>query len=362
MAADPIEDFRELEDPAAAASAAGLHYALDDEPGITRRRRGKGFSYHAPGGALIEDAAVKERIRFLAIPPAWTDVWISPRADGHLQATGRDARERKQYRYHPDWRAVRDIAKFARMIPFGHALPKIRRTTRRHLERDGLPREKVLAAVVRLLEESLIRVGNPEYARDNDSFGLTTLRDRHVDFVGSRVRFEFRGKGGRNTCVEVDDPRLARVVRQCRDVPGYELFQYYEEDGARSAIGSGDVNAYLRDVAGEEFTAKDFRTWAGTLHAAAELLECGACEEESEAKRRLRDAIERVSEQLRNTPAVCRACYIHPAVVERYLDGTLESILRPSGGIAAGRKIRGLSSAEVAVLALLEDALAREAA
>lgn len=305
---------------------------------------------------MITDADERERFAALAIPPAWTEVWISPRPDGHLQATGRDARGRKQYRYHEDWRAVRDVAKFARMVPFGRALPAIRRTTARHLRQRGLPREKVLAAVVRLLERSLIRIGNPEYARDNDSFGLTTLRDRHVDFPRGRVRFEFRGKGGRKASVEVDDPRLARVVRACRDVPGYDLFQYVEEDGTRCAVGSGDVNEYLREIAGESFTAKDFRTWAGTLHAAAELMKCGPGDDEAEAKRRVKEAVERVAERLRNTPAVCRACYIHPAVIERYLDGTLAAALDGPDG-ARPPKVRGLSAAESAVLAFLERSL-----
>lgn len=351
-----VEDLRELEDPEAAAREAGLGYVSDDEPGITRRRRGRGWSYHRPDGSLIEDPGVRERLNALAIPPAWTDVWICSDPDGHLQATGRDDAGRKQYRYHPDWRAVRDVAKYARLVPFGRALPVIRRTVAGNLRRKGLPREKVVAAVVRLLDRTLIRVGNDEYARENGSYGLTTLRDRHVAFEGDGFRLSFRGKGGKRVEAEVDDPRLAKVVRQCRDVPGWELFQYFDEDGEKRRIDSGDVNDWLREVSGEEFTAKDFRTWAGTMGAAAALLECGPCEEEREAKRRVREAIERVAERLGNTAAVCRSCYVHPAVIERYLDGTLAEALTPSGPVGY-QKVRGLSEEESAVLALLEDAL-----
>ncbi|HUP18509.1 MAG TPA: DNA topoisomerase IB [Gemmatimonadota bacterium] len=349
-----VEEFRELEDPEAAARAAGLRYVSDEDPGLTRRRRGTGWSYYPPDDTRITDLEERDRLNALAVPPAWTDVWICPRPDGHIQATGRDDRGRKQYRYHPDWRAVRDLAKFARMVPFGQALPRIRRRTAAHLRKEGLPREKVLAAVIRLLERSLIRVGNSEYTNANGSYGLTTLRDRHVDFRGSRVRFEFRGKGGKQLFVELEDPRLARIVRQCRDVPGYDLFQYYDENGERRTVGSGDVNQYLREIAGEEFSAKDFRTWAGTLHAALALQECGPCSDEPEAKRRVGESIEKVAERLGNTPAVCRACYVHPAVIECYLDGTLADRMGSgAGGPARPAKVRGLSAEESAVLALL---------
>lgn len=334
-------------------------YVSDDEPGITRHRRGKGWSYHRSDGELITDAGVKERLNALAIPPAWTDVWICPEASGHLQATGRDDRGRKQYRYHPDWRAIRDVAKYARMVPFGRALPEIRRTVSGHLRRKGLPREKVLAAVVRLLDRTLIRVGNDEYERENDSYGLTTLRDRHVEFRGDGFRLSFRGKGGKQTEVEVDDARLAEVVKRCRDVPGYELFQYYDEGGERRRVESGDVNEYLCQIVGEDFTAKDFRTWAGTMHLTAELLACGPCDEEREAKRRVKEAMEKVAERLGNTPAVCRSCYVHPAVIERYRKGTLANVLQPSKPVSY-EKVRGLSEEESAVLALLEDALEKE--
>lgn len=352
-----IDDLRELEDPETAAREAGLKYVADDEPGIARRRRGKGWSYHRPDGELIADADEKERLQGLAIPPAWTDVWICPDPRGHLQATGRDDRGRKQYRYHPDWRAVRDVAKYARMVPFGRSLPKIRRTVSGNLRREGLPRKKVLAAAVRLLDRTLVRVGNTEYARENDSYGLTTLRDKHVEFNGTGFRLSFRGKGGKRVEVEVDDPRLAEVVKRCRDVPGYELFQYYDEEGRKRPIESGDVNEYLREIADEEFSAKDFRTWAGTLYAAAELITCGPCDDEKQREKNVREAIEKVADRLGNTAAVCRSCYVHPVVIERYVDGTLVDALRPSGWPEV-EKTPGLTREESAVLALLETALA----
>lgn len=336
-----------------AARAAGLRYALDDRPGVTRKRRGKGWSYYDPRGRLIRDAGERERLNRLAIPPAWTEVWVSPWPDSHLLATGRDSEGRKQYRYHPDWRAIRDEAKYARLVPFGRSLPRIRARVDEHLRLDALPREKVLAAVVQLLELSLIRVGNTEYARSNDSYGLTTLRDRHVEIVGPRIRFEFRGKGGKLHAVDVRDRRLARIVRQCRDVPGYELFQYYGEDGDKRAVDSGEVNDYLREISGEEFTAKDFRTWAGTLHAAAALLECEPCSDEREGRVRINESAEVVAERLGNTPAICKACYIHPVVFERYLDGTLGELL--DGPVTAdGEEVDGLSEEELALLAFLE--------
>jgi DNA topoisomerase-1 len=345
------ESIRAAEDAETAARDAGLRYFLDeDAPGITRKRRGRGWSYYDPDGGLIEDDAERDRLNALAIPPAWTDVWISPYADSHLLATGRDSEGRKQYRYHPDWRAIRDEAKYARMIPFARALPAIRDRVDSDLGNRGLAREKVLAAVVRLLEVSLIRVGNDEYTRSNDSYGLTTLRDRHVEIEGAVIRFEFRGKGGKRHEVDVRDRRLARIVSQCRDVPGYELFQYYDETGEKRAIGSDDVNEYLRETTGDEFTAKDFRTWAGTLHAAAALLEEEPCASEREGRMRINECAAVVAERLGNTPAICKACYIHPAVFERYLDGTLAGLLD-----ARGRKrLGGLSEDERGLLAFLE--------
>jgi DNA topoisomerase-1 len=332
-----------------AARAAGLRYVLDDRPGITRKRRGRGWSYYDPRGRLVRDAGERDRLNRLAIPPAWTDVWISPWPDSHLLATGRDSEGRKQYRYHSDWRAIRDEAKYARLIPFGRALPRIRARVDQDLGLDALPREKVLGAVVRLLELSLIRVGNTEYARSNESYGLTTMRDRHVEIVGPTIHFEFRGKGGKLHQVGVRDRRLARVVRQCRDVPGYELFQYYAEDGDKRAVDSGEVNDYLREIAGEEFTAKDFRTWAGTLHAVAALLECEPCADEREGRVRINECAAVVAERLGNTAAICKACYIHPVVFERYLDGTLAELL---DGPATGDD--ALTEEELALLAFLE--------
>ena len=346
--------IRAAEDPERAAREAGLRYVLDDAPGITRKRRGKGWSYYDARGRLIADRGERERLNRLAIPPAWTEVWINPRPDGHLLATGRDSEGRKQYRYHPDWRAIRDDAKYARMVPFARALPRIRARVDEDLGRTGLPREKVLATVVRLLELSLIRVGNDEYARLNGSYGLTTMRDRHVEFEGAKMRFEFRGKGGKRHEVHVLDRRLARIVRQCRDVPGYELFQYYDEDGEKRAVGSAEVNDYLREIGADDFTAKDFRTWAGTLHAAAALLECEPCGSEREGRMSINAAAAVVAERLGNTPAICKSCYIHPAIFDLYLEGSLAELLASTGRRARRARVEGLSAEERALLALLE--------
>jgi DNA topoisomerase-1 len=310
-------------DPEESAKAAGLRYVTDDEPGIRRRKSGKGFSFLDPQGKTIKDPKVVERIKKLAIPPAWTDVWICPRANGHLQATGRDVRGRKQYRYHADWRSVRDETKFGRMIAFGEALPRIRERVDQDLSLRGLPREKVVAAVVKLLETTLIRVGNPEYAKQNNSFGLTTLRNRHVDISGATVRFEFRGKSGKDHSVEIQDRRLARIVRQVRDLPGQKLFQYLDEDGERQSISSEDVNDYLRATTGEDFSAKDFRTWGGTVLALSALLELGPCDTEKDASRAVAEAVKQVSASLGNRPAICRKFYVHPLVIEAYLEGSL---------------------------------------
>ena len=335
-----------LVDPVESAKAAGLRYVTDDEPGFRRRKRGKGFTYLDPQGRTVRDPRQLERIRKLAIPPAWTDVWICARPNGHLQATGRDARGRKQYRYHPDWRVKRDETKFGRMMSFGEALPQIRERLERNLALPGLPREKVLAAVVRLLETTLIRIGNKEYARQNSSFGLTTLRDRHVDVSGSRLRFEFRGKSGKDYSVEVQDRRLARIVKQCRDLPGQRLFQYLDDEGIRQGVSSEDVNAYLRETTGEDFTAKDFRTWGGTVLALSALLEVGRCETEREAGKAVVEAIKRVAGELGNRPAICRKYYIHPAVIEAFLEGSLTK---------AAESEDGLRQLEAHVLALLKE-------
>jgi DNA topoisomerase-1 len=320
-ATDPAEqDERLTSDPADSARAAGLRYVSDDRPGIRRRRAGRGFRYTRPDGTAVQDAPTLARIRSLVIPPAWTDVWITTDPRGHIQATGRDAKGRKQYRYHPRWRAVRDETKYERMLAFGRALPIIRKHVDRDLARPGLPREKVLATVVRLLETTLIRVGNEEYARENRSYGLTTLRTRHLTVDGTQLQFTFRGKSGKDHQVSLRDRRLARVLRQLQDLPGQELFQYLDEDGARASIDSDDVNAYLREIAGQDFSAKDFRTWAGTVLCAVALRELDAESGATDAKHNVVQVVKQVSRQLGNTPAVCRACYIHPAVIESYLE------------------------------------------
>ncbi len=350
----------ELADAQASAEEAGLRHVTDDMPGIRRRRAGKGFTYVDVDGTRIADAGRIAWFRGLAIPPAWTDVWISPIRRGHLQATGRDAKGRKQYRYHPRWRVVRDEAKYERLIEFARALPRIRRRVDRDLRRRGLPREKVLALVVGLLEATLIRVGNEEYARDNDSFGLSTLRDRHVKGSDSgEVRFTFTGKGGKEHSIAVRDRRLARLVRRVQELPGQELFQFLDADGRRQSIDSGDVNDYLQQASGDAFTAKDFRTWAGTVAASLALQDWLEIDEGADRKRAIVRAIEEVAEQLGNTPAVCRACYIHPDVIASYLDGTLVDALSERAR-GAGRGAHALRPEEAAVLGLLQARLARE--
>jgi DNA topoisomerase-1 len=310
-------------DPVASAKAAGLRYVSDARPGITRRAASDRFTYIDADGNVVRDEATLKRIAALAIPPAWSDVWICPIANGHLQATGRDAKGRKQYRYHPNWRQTRDETKYHRMVIFGEALPEIRRRADEDLALHGLPREKVLAAVVRLLEQTLIRVGNEEYARENGSFGLTTMRNRHVEVFGARLHFHFRGKSGIVHSVDITNRRLAAVVRRCRELSGQALFEYEDDEGMVRDIGSGDVNDYLRAISDHDFTAKDFRTWAGTVRTADELRHLGPCESETQGKKNIVQAIQQVSKRLGNTPAVCRKCYVHPAVLESYLDGTL---------------------------------------
>ncbi len=357
-----MEQAAEQRDPVGAARAAGLRYVSDAMPGITRRRAGKAFSYRRPDGQLIRDRAELVRIRRLAIPPAWTRVWICRHANGHLQATGRDARGRKQYRYHPEWRAVRDAAKFDRMLAFGQALPRIRARIAEDQACRGLPRAKVLATVVRLLEVTLIRVGNQEYARDNGSYGLTTLRDRHVEFDGARVIFEYRGKGGKLHRISLRDRRLARIVRSCQELPGQHLFQYLDEDGERQPVDSADVNEYLQEITGEPFTAKDFRTWAGTVLASLALGEFESFDSQAAAKRNVTRAIEQVAAQLGNTVAVCRKSYIHPEVIEAYLDGTLLELLQGRIEHALRNDLPGLRGEEAAVLAFLQRRLSEELA
>jgi DNA topoisomerase I len=344
-------------EPTEAASIAGLHYVSDNRPGIHRLRSGKSFRYLDPQGGPIRDTVQLQRIKALVIPPAWNDVWICPDPHGHIQATGRDARGRKQYRYHNSWRIVRDESKYDRMIEFGRALPKIRSQARSHLRQPGLGRHKVLATVVRLLELSCIRVGNDEYARQNRSYGLTTLQDRHAKVNGSRIQFHFRGKHGKEHIVDLDHPVLARIVRQCQDLPGQELFQYLDEQGLRHDVTSSDVNSYLREISGHDFTAKDFRTWTGTVLAAVALGEFEHFDSQAQAKKNIVRAIESVAGRLGNTPTICKKCYVHPVIYQTYLDGTLTNVLRAR----AEREIRDsmgrLRPEEAAVLTLLQQRL-----
>jgi DNA topoisomerase-1 len=337
----------------ASAEEAGLRFVVDDEPGISRHRSGNGFRYKTPSGAVVKDEHTLARIRGLVIPPAWTEVWICMRADGHIQATGRDARGRKQYRYHSDWTRVRDDAKFDRLIEFGKMLPKMRRTISRHMGERGLSRRKVLATVAHLLDTTLVRVGNRDYARENKSYGLTTLQDRHVTFSGSDLRFQFRGKTGKAWKLKLSDRRVARIVRSCQELPGQHLFQYEDGDGIIRQISSADVNDYIREIARSDVTAKNFRTWAGTVLAAMALREFGPIETEASGKRNIREAIKAVAARLGNTPAICRKCYVHPEVVAAYLDGKLAWLLERAPGKALKRAFSALPAEEAATLLLL---------
>jgi DNA topoisomerase-1 len=339
-------------DPTAAARAAQLRYVSDEAPGITRHEARHGFDYRDPQGELIADMATLARIKSLAIPPAWADVWICPRPNGHIQATGRDARGRKQYRYHPRWRQTRDGTKFGRMVMFSRALPRIRARVETDLRRRGLPREKVLATIFRLLELTLFRIGNAEYSKANKSFGLTTLRDRHAVVQGGEIRLSFRGKSGVRHEGRLADRRLARIVKSCRDLPGYELFQYLDQGGNRHAVDSADVNDYLREASGEDITAKDFRTWAGTQLAAMALQELAGLDG-AVSKSAMVRAVEEVAKHLGNTAAVCRKCYIHPAIFEGYLDGTLLRTLAARSRAYLARNVKGMSAEEAAVAAFL---------
>jgi len=347
-------------DAIAAAKAAGLRYVTDSIPGIRRIGVGKKFAYVGPNGRRIRDAETLARIRSLVIPPAWTNVWISPLEHGHIQVTARDARGRKQYRYHARWRKVRDETKYEKLAAFGRALPLIRGKVEADLARNGLPREKVLAAVVRLLESTFMRIGNEKYARDNGSFGLTTLRDQHVRVSGERIHFRFRGKSGKHHEIELDDKRLAGIIRRCRDLPGYELFQYLDDDGEPRTIDSGDVNEYLRSLTGEDYTAKDFRTWAGTVLAALALREFERFDSTTQAKKNVVRAIETVAGQLGNTPSICRKCYIHPRIIDSYLDGTMVRALRRRAEKTLREDVHELKPQEAAVLGLLQQRLQRE--
>ncbi|MEX2541485.1 MAG: hypothetical protein WD314_06735 [Trueperaceae bacterium] len=338
----------------------------DDRTGISRRRRGKGFSYHRSDGELIRDPDERRRIDGLAIPPAYRDVWICPDARGHLQATGRDDKGRKQYIYHPQWQVLRGRNKFEHLLTFAEVLPGIRHRVQRDLGREGMSREKVLAAVVTLLESTLARVGNTSYARDNGSYGLTTIRKRHVEVDENAVVFEFQGKGGQEWRVQTDDERIAEVVRQCVEIPGYELFKYFDDQGTKRDVDSGDVNDYLRELAGKEITAKDFRTWAGTVLCAEALCEQPFASD-SQARKNVVAAVKRVAGTLGNTPSVCRESYVHPVVIETYLEGALVESLRTEAprkiaaadeqalsgnGKAGGRLLRGIEAGVLRLLGL----------
>ncbi|GLS45446.1 DNA topoisomerase IB [Methylobacterium brachythecii] len=344
-------------DPREAAREAGLRYVDDSRPGWTRKRSGTGFSFRDTDGKAIRDKAVIARIKKLAIPPAYTDVWICPHANGHIQATGRDAKGRKQYRYHPDFREAREATKFERIMEFADALPGIRTRIDADMGKRGLPREKVLATVVHLLENTLIRVGNDDYARSNKSYGLSTLRDRHVTIEGSELTFRFKGKSGQEWNLSIRDRRVARIVKACQDLPGQELFQYLDDEGVRRDVTSSDVNAYLREITGRDFTAKDFRTWAGTVLAALALQEFESFDSEAMAKRNVRDAIESVASRLGNTPTICRKCYIHPQVLGCYLDGALLLQVKERVEDELTEELDQLKPEEAAVLSLLRSRL-----
>ena len=351
----PHDDPRDSHgtDAREAARAAKLLYVSDRKPGITRQRDGEAWRFFKPDGSEITDEAEIARIKTLAIPPAYTEVWICANARGHLQAVGRDARGRKQYRYHPKWRAIRDEAKYGKMLVFGRVLPTIRAQVQADLALHGLPKRKVIAAIVALLEKTMMRVGNEEYAKQNGSFGLTTLRNRHARIKSGHVMLDFRGKHGIDHHIDLKDRRLARVVERCQDLPGQDLFQFEDQDGQLHHATSDDVNEYLHDVTGEEITAKDFRTWAATNLAAAALTGLEAFDSAAKAKKNLVQAVEHVAQQLGNTPAICRKCYIHPAVFDGYLDGSLLEGLKARADEVLDGQSTGLTAEEVAITAYL---------
>jgi DNA topoisomerase I len=356
---EPDTEGQAIVDSKDAAESAGLTYVSDEQRGITRERTNGGFSYFKANGEPVRDEATLERIRKLAIPPAWTDVWICPKANGHIQATGRDARGRKQYKYHPQFREVRESTKYEHMMEFARALPAIRAKLAEHMALRGLPREKVLATVVHLLETTLIRVGNDDYAKTNKSYGLTTLRNPHVKVQGSELRFQFKGKSGKTWRLQLKDRRLARIVKACQELPGQELFQYLDENGDLKDVTSADVNGYLREITGRDITAKDFRTWAGTVLAALALQEFEAFDSQAGAKKNLRAAIERVASRLGNTPTICRKCYIHPEVLSAYTEGALLLGMRDQVEAELRDELASLKPEEAAVLGLLEARLNR---
>jgi DNA topoisomerase-1 len=349
----------ERESAIESARKVGLRYVSDASPGLQRERVGARFRYRDAEGRVIRDRETLARIKALVIPPAWNDMWICALANGHIQVTARDAKGRKQYRYHPLWRTVRDENKYEHLISFGNALPTIRLRVEKDLALPGLPREKVLATIVRLLETTMMRVGNEEYARTNGSFGLTTLRDKHVRIDGTRIEFQFRGKSGVKHNIKLADRKLAGIVRRCRDLPGFELFQYLDDEGARHVVDSADVNEYLRHITGQDYTAKDFRTWAGTLLAALALKEFEKFDSHTQAKKNLVRAIESVASRLGNTPTICRKCYIHPAIMESYLEGSMLNAAQRRAEEGLAEHVHELNPEEAAVLALLQQRLLR---
>lgn len=357
---DSAPDVETIVDPKEAAEIAGLRYVTDARPGIRRKRAGKGFSYTRADGSKLTERDVLRRIKSLTIPPAWTDVWICPFADGHIQATGRDAKGRKQYRYHSRFREVRESTKYEHVVAFAEALPTIRAKVREHMALRGLPREKVLATVVHLLQTTLIRVGNDDYAKQNNSYGLTTLKTRHVAVDGNEVRFRFTGKSGKQWLLRVRDRRIAKIIRACQELPGQELLQYLDDEGKPQDVTSSDVNTYLKEITGNDITAKDFRTWAGTVLAAMALNEVKNFESAAQAKRNLRSAIENVAARLGNTPTICRKCYVHPDVLTSYMDGNLVLEIKMAVENEL-RELSGLQPEEAAVLGMLRGRLAKEA-
>jgi DNA topoisomerase I len=351
-----------ITDPLESAKAAGLRYVSDAQPGIHRKRQGKGFRYVDAEGKPVREKETLARIKSLVIPPAWQNVWICSNPKGHLQVTGRDARGRKQSRYHPRWRVVRDETKYERMAIFAGALPAIRERVGLDLSLPGMPRPKILAAIVRLMEVTLIRVGNAEYARDNQSYGLTTMRNKHVEVEGSTVTFKFQGKSRVRHTVDINDRRLARIIQRCQDIPGYELFQYVDRDGEHHTVDSADVNDYLREMTNQDFTAKDFRTWAGTVLACTMLREFEAFESQTQAKKNVVQAIKEVAARLGNTPSVCRKCYVHPAVLDTYFSGAMIETVRHRVEQETTDSPNELRHEEVALLHLLQKRLAQAAA
>jgi DNA topoisomerase-1 len=352
----PVENPIDVKD---AAASVGLKYVSDQRPGFRRRKSGKGFYLVRVDGTKVTDRVAIMRVKSLAIPPAWQNVWICPDPNGHIQATGRDARGRKQYRYHSRFRDIRESTKYEHVVTFAHALPIIRKTVREHMALRGLPRDKVLATVVHLLETTLIRVGNDDYAKQNNSYGLTTLKNRHAAVEGAQVRFQFKGKSGKRWSLCVKDRRVAKIVRACQELPGQELLQYLDEVGKPQDVTSNDVNDYLREITGREITAKDFRTWAGTVLAAMALRELQSFDSAAQAKRNLRAAIERVAARLGNTPTICRKCYVHPEVLKSYLDGNLVLEIKSEVEHELRDDLAALKPEEAAVLAMLRNRLAR---